>query len=102
GGRPTRTAVERGTRIEVTYLGIERRDVGARNVGRVRHHEIAASAKRCTEVARHEGGSRAEAETLRVATRNRERLRRLVGADAETVRQLGQEPQHDRARTRAH
>src|SRR5690606_7892954 len=40
GVQPVGTAVEGGSRIVVTDLRIERLDLGGRDVGRVRHHEV--------------------------------------------------------------
>ena len=79
-------AVERAPRIEVAHLRLQRRDLAARHIGRVRHDEIEARRQARPHSRRRRSAARRGGRARRALRRaHLERRRRCIGADPESA-----------------
>ncbi len=99
-GEAVRTAVQRGARLVARHLGRQRRDHRARQVRRVRHHQVEARgerAERREEIPREQPHPRREPERADVAGRDREGARRQLDGQHLRAGQRGRERAGDGA-----
>ncbi len=102
GRKSVRAAIERVARIVLAHLWRERRDVGARHIGRIGDDEIEWSVERAAVVGREKRRAVAKAKLLCVRrARPRAHPSSMSVPMPLRVRQFGQQRQQDRARTGA-
>ena len=85
GAQPIRAAIKRKKRIMVAHLRRELRQLVARNIGRIRDHQIEPTDERAGEIAGDERRAFGKAQPLGVVARDRKRIRAQIGADREGI-----------------
>ena len=97
GGKPVRTAVERGRRIVIAHLWGERGHIGRRQIRWVGHHQVKTALDGLEPVRSEEGRTVPDTKNLGIGPRQLKRAQADIDGDAARPRQLRQQGDEDAA-----